>query len=715
MEDFKTLNLGRTYSSLHSDLVKDLTVPLLERAVTYNRAVGFFSSSWLREVSKGMAKFARKGGKARIVTSIRLSEEDWKAIQKGYDKQKIEQLITYQIQNVIEELEQALEEETLATLSWMISEDILDFRFGIPIGRLHGGIFHTKLSIFFDKYQNGVALFGSQNDSLQATKNEETLNVFTTWDHGKEYFDDHLKDFEEKWNGNNSTLKSFRIPEAARYIIVKAGEGLHCPYINTSVNYGLQIREPSLSDGKKLRDYQEKAITAWEKNDYRGLFAMATGTGKTFTAIASSIKLYETLGSLAVIILVPYQHLVEQWYDELCEYGFDPIRCYSSYPHWYEKASTRLREFKNGVTKHFCCITSNDSAVVPRFQELIKKIDREWLLIADEVHELGAKSKRAALFPEARFRIGLSATPSRWYDEEGTEVITKYFNKKVIEFGLKEAINSEFLTNYDYYVIPVELTNTELEEYIKETRIISRLYSNKEKNTKQIEIHALKRARILGGAKNKLPALLKQVRQHRQEEKDKGNPYTHNLFYCNPGEHRAVLKALSDEGMKVHEFVHSVSKQERARVLDAFANAEIQGIVAVKCLDQGVDIPATKRAYILASSTNPRQYIQRRGRILRKAQGKHRAFLFDFMVGPWNLERDYPKKMAQSLLKRELPRFVEFNDLSMIKYKMKDYLLPMCEHYGMVEYLSLAPWDIYRRVQEIESDVLISQTEFERE
>jgi hypothetical protein len=172
MFDFKDLKFKRTYSSLHDDLVTDLINPLLRESLRYDRAVGFFSSSWLKEVAEGLAIFAQKGGKARIVTSIKLSDDDWEAIQRGevgdYD---IQCLIDKQIFSSIDELKEAIEVQTLATLSWMISQNILEFKFAIPIGRLQGGIFHTKSSLFYDSYNNGIAVFGSQNDSHQATLN----------------------------------------------------------------------------------------------------------------------------------------------------------------------------------------------------------------------------------------------------------------------------------------------------------------------------------------------------------------------------------------------------------------------------------------------------------------------------------------------------------------------------------------------------------------
>lgn len=682
MRNFKDLNLKLSYSSLDSDLMKDLINPILEKSERYDRAVGFFSSTWLKEAATGLSNFACNNGKARIITSIQLSEEDWKSIEDGQQK-IVDNIITNSIFSVVEELKNALEYKTLDILSLMVSNNILDFKFGIPIGRLQGGIFHTKLFLFYDKFNNGIAVFGSQNDSLQATKNEETLDVFTNWDFGKEYFLLHEKSFKEKWLGNNKTLKTYNIPEAAKHIIIRAKSIPSKTFLINKV------------EKKILKEYQNKAIQEWKNNSYKGLFEMATGSGKTFTSILAAKEIFNKDGKLFFVVLVPYQHLVEQWSDELKSEGFDPIHCYSANSKWFNQANTILSEFELQIISKVCIVATHDTAITPKFQKFINKISFDWLLIGDEVHGLGSKLRRKALFESAIYRIGLSATPSRWYDDEGTSIIQNYFIKTVIKYSLKDAIDEGSLTKYDYLPILTNLTDEETINYEEITIKISNLQriKNQKKNQiidKQLESLYRKRAKIIGGAENKVLELINLVKSHMKNNDD----YSHNLFYCNPGEHRDVLKALSEIGLKVHEFVHNVPKNERMKILNSFDKGEIQGIVSIKCLDEGVNIPSTKRAYILASSTNPREFIQRRGRVLRNYPNKDVAYIYDFLVGPWD-DFNGSFLVGQGLLRRELPRFLEFNELSRRKNSTISIINEFCKKYDMLNELYMKPWEIY--------------------
>jgi superfamily II DNA or RNA helicase len=194
------------------------------------------------------------------------------------------------------------------------------------------------------------------------------------------------------------------------------------------------------------------------------------------------------------------------------------------------------------------------------------------------------------------------------------------------------------------------------------------------------------------------------VQKHQAQAKASGEPYLHNLFYCSPGESELVVQKLHQIGLKVHKFVCEVPLKERGKILKAFEAGDLEGIVAIKCLDEGVDIPATKRAYILASTSNPREFIQRRGRILRRHSGKYTADLYDFVVGPWGRSNQYDDDIAKSLLRRELPRIVEFNSLSETKHTATKEIYEVCNYYGMGDLLYLEPWELYKRINNQELD-----------
>ncbi len=698
--------LKKTYSSIDDNLIDDLIVPVLSRSVKYDRAVGFFSSSWLKEVAKGLAIFARFGGKARIVTSVKLSDQDWKAIQDGQNPEMhIQTVIDKQVFNTIQELTEAIEIETLATLSWMIAQNILEFRFAMPIGKLQGGIFHTKLFLFYDQDNNGIAVFGSQNDSHQSTINEESLSVYTSWNFGKDYFEEYKNDFEKKWQGNSNTLKTYTISEAAKNKIIYAGKNYTCPYLRKEgIQAEILTEQPSedMHPSKSLRPYQNKAIENWESNNYNGLFEMATGSGKTFTSISAANKLYERNGTLCLVVLAPYKHLVTQWAKELESFGFDPILCFEDSKKWQDEAYPELQKYKAGITKKVCFVATHATSAMKPFQEFIQSINHDWLIIADEVHGLGSEKQSISLFPDAKYRIGLSATPRRWYDEAGSERLMNYFKKIVVEYDLKNAIEDKALTKYEYNPVLTELTDIELFNFEILTRKIG-LIVVKKKKTKEdkeyLEKLCRERAKIIGKAENKLSILIGLVQQHRNDILEKGEKYIHNLFYCAPGEHKQILEALSAIGLKVHEFVADVKQSDRTKILKAFEEGSIEGLVAIKCLDEGVDIPATKRAYILASSTNPREFIQRRGRVLRKSDetGKTKAYIYDFMIGPWTPDL-YDYNTGQCLLKRELPRFSEFNNLNDLKYETQEKIKYACEHFDTMNEIDMKPWEVYAKI-----------------
>ncbi|MDX2105616.1 MAG: DEAD/DEAH box helicase family protein [Candidatus Melainabacteria bacterium] len=692
---FKTLDLKTTYCSTSVDLYKDVVAPLLEGSVRYDRAVGFFSSLWLKEVALGLAHFVANKGKARIVTSVKLSERDWAAIKNGSRSEDPEALIELKISEAIDSLKASFEHRTLGALSWLVANDVLDFRFSVPIGRLDGGILHSKLALFYDKDNSGVAVFGSQNDSAQANVNEETISIFTSWGVGKDYFEDYKTAFEEKWNGNNSSIRTFGISEAARRNIIMVGENFQQLFCG---EVGLQESQQD-KKSRKLRDYQEVAIDAWFNNDCQGLFEMATGSGKTFTSISAAMRLLETQEQLAVVVVAPYTHLVEQWANELREFGFNPVVCAGGYAQWQPSANKKLLEFKAGITKTLCLVCTHSTASNEKFIEFTERLPGSWLLIADEVHGLGASKFRNALFESAKFRIGLSATAARWFDDEGTAFVRNYFRTTVIEYGLKEGIEEGSLTQYGYFPVLVELSHDELEEYSKLCKQIFMAVSKGGVDDEHTQHLLRKRARLLGAASLKLPTLLNLVREHQIQCQQYGIGYIHNLFYCSPGEHEEVVSALSSIGLKVHKFVYDVPQNVRNDVLKAFAIGDLDGIVAIKCLDEGVDIPATTRAYILASTTNPREFVQRRGRLLRNYPGKVCPELYDFVIGPWGHVNDYSEEVAKSLLRRELPRIVEFNSLSRSKHTATQDVYAYCKNYGMEEFLYMEPWEVYQAIQ----------------
>lgn len=627
--------LKATYSSLETNLVKNVVDPLLQASIKYDRGVGFFTSGWLKEAARGILVFVKQGGKARIITSPNLSVKDWQTIRAAKKKKQHNLIIKTSIENGLQELEQNLQQDTLAALAWLIRDDILDFRFAIPKIELGGGIFHSKLSLFTDGQGNGVALHGSQNDSHQASLNEESYSVFCSWNEGQEWYAEHRVRFDNMWNNSFKNLHVLKVREAEKAIIIRNTDKSPRPYSfpeKSSSSIITKPMQPAMSSIISLRDYQKKAINEWKLNDRQGIFEMATGTGKTITAIAAAVTVFEQQGRLALIVLVPYKHLVDQWVKDLLNFGFDPVRCYENKTTWKQPAGSAIREFNAGLVNHICFVTTHKTASMEAFQNVMKRLRPPYLLLGDEIHELGSRKLRKGLLEKATCRIGLSATPDRWYDEEGTSTLRKYFGKTVIEYDLKHAIEEKYLTPYHYFPEQIDFTEDEAKEYKRLTTSIAKLSHDREKNKSKLEGLLRKRADLIGKAENKIPHLLNILEQHRKECESQDELFQHILIYCNKGTHRKVLQAVNRIGLRAHEFVYDVDLQTRGEVLKSFSRGEIDCLVAIRCLDQGVDVPATKRAYILASSTNPREFVQRRGRILRKSKGKPYAVVYDFLL-----------------------------------------------------------------------------------
>ena len=461
----------------------------------------------------------------------------------------------------------------------------------------------------------------------------------------------------------------------------------------------------SIPSWLKLRFYQQQAIDNWKKNRCRGIFKMATGTGKTKTALSAAIALLEACRrnpqkpSLAIVIICPYNHLVTQWAEDCESFGIDYLRCFGSRHSWMVQAEQMVTALKirSDEAKYACFITSNASFAMEPFQNLLASLGNNLLIIADEAHNLGAERQICSLPDHANFRIALSATPERWFDDEGTNAIQEYFGDTVIEFGLKEALDANCLTPYYYYPVIVELTDEEADKYISISEQLSKLYLIPEKNRKaatedKIKKLLLQRARLQASAKNKTVRLFEIIREKYLKE-------SHLLIYCGDGRVETpdeenirqieyVVKTLgNDLGLKAHPFTSEEKIETRNSIRARFASGDLQALVAIRCLDEGVDIPATKTAFILASSTNPRQFIQRRGRVLRLSPetGKDFAIIYDFIVIlPQHLSYgDF--KTERQLLKKELARVNEFANLARNKHEANAELRDLKKNYNLLD------------------------------
>lgn len=725
---FKDHKVKSEYRSLIDNVVQDFYIPLLRESVSYKRAVGFFSSSSLVEISKGIAEMASEGGKIQIVASPYLSDEDIEAIKKGYDdrNQIIEKALLAQI---AEEPTDYYSMERLNLLASLIADGVMDIQIAYTEDQRGIGMYHEKMGIIEDAVGDKIAFSGSNNESATAMSiNYETMDVFRSWGDPSEIERVRLKEnaFYSIWHDTEPNIKVLEFPNITDALIEKYRR--RSPNFNIDkdqfarriLTYATRLSEMSREiEGPigarvpadiELREYQKEAIASWVGENYRGIFDMATGTGKTLTGLGAISKLSEDLDDvLAVIIVCPYQHLVEQWVEDIVRFNIKPIIGYSSSPQkdWKKRLARAVRDQKLRREKSFFCfVCTNATFTNSTVQEEISKIQSSVLLVVDEAHNFGARSLSRLLDERFTYRLALSATLDRHRDDEGTAALYDFFGKKCIEYSLERAIDQDKLTKYKYYPIPVYLTDEELEKYEQKSYEMSKCLikgkDGKYKLNKRGEILAMERARIVAGASQKLEALREYIAPYADdnnilvycgatnvidEKADSSNTDDEDIRQI-----EAVTRILGNEfHMEVAKFTSEENMETRATIKEQFQKGDrLQAIVAIKCLDEGVNIPGIRTAFILASTTNPKEYIQRRGRVLRKADNKPFAEIYDFVTLPRELDSvsGLTTEQAQrdlSLVKNELARIKEFGRLSMNSMEANDLIWDIQEAYHITE------------------------------
>lgn len=697
---FPDHNIKSEYRSLIDNVVQDFYLPILGDAICYKRAVGFFSSSALAEISKGICKMASHGGKIEIVASPYLSEEDMKAIQQGYQNREtyIKEAILRQIREE-DVSDDYYTLERLNLLTKLIEDDILDIK--IAYTEKNGGIgmYHEKMGLMEDSSGNTIAFSSSMNESATAMEvNYETIDVFCGWksDYERDQVALKKKAFDSIWNDKECGIKVISAPEITQALVKKFQRQAPVSFrldeeqfkkdkksaTRVATEHPIGARMP---EEIQLRDYQQAAVAAWAGSNYRGIFSMCTGAGKTISGLAAVAKLSQDLNDcLATIIVCPYQHLVEQWVEDIVKFNIKPIIGYSSSSQkdWKKRLEKAIRDQRMIPKKSFFCLVCTNATFSSAFvQEQIDKIKAPILLMVDEAHNFGAQRIRKLLDDRFTYRLALSATMDRHRDEEGTAALYNFFGKKCIDYTLEQAIRDGKLTPYKYYPVVVYLSDDELEKYSEiSSEMAKHIIQGRSGNAKLDsygEMLAIKRSRVVAGAIAKISELRKQIEPYKNQN--------NILVYCgatnildeksddsdvDSGDIKqidAVTHMLGNElGMRVARFTSRESIEERTTIKEKFQDdGKLQAIVAIKCLDEGVNIPGIKTAFILASTTNPKEYIQRRGRVLRKAPGKSHAEIYDFVTLPRPLDEVPGLTIEQanrdvSLVKNECARMQEF-------------------------------------------------------
>jgi len=674
----KSVVLKKFYDSDVDNIVRDFYIPALSKSVLYKRLTGFFSSTSLAVAARGISKLISNDGNVQLITGARFRKVDVEAIKEAYDNPEnvIERMMLEELDNI----EDAFLEDHVSALGWMVAQKRLEIKVAIVLDEdgypldenavERQGVFHQKVGILEDEDGNRISFSGSNNESATGWLNNiEEFKVFRSWEEAeKEYLESDLKKFEKLWSEDTKRTRVLDIPNAIKNKLIKmAPENIDALNLDRWLEVAVERREIV-----KLRDYQKEAFNSWLGNDKKGIFEMATGTGKTFAALACLKKVIRKERKIVTVIAVPFIHLGKQWEDEIEKFGIrsETLIADSSNPNWKDKLVDLLRDIQLDISESLIILTTHATFALEDFIRIIRNSGLKFFLIADEVHGVGAPIRREGLIEEYNYRLGLSATPKRWFDLEGTETLFDYFGDIVFSYPIKKAIDDGYLVPYEYKPYFTELTEQEIEQYEEETEKIAKAYyqsKDDEERAEWFSLLCIKRQNIVKNAQNKL-IVLKEILRDAGELK-------HCLVYCSPQQIDDVQDVLNKENIMQHRFTETEGIKpeeeygyvsERQFLLQNLSKGRLQALVAMRCLDEGVDIPPARLAIMLENSGNPREYIQRRGRVLRPFPGKKHAIIYDIIVIPSLHKYVEPEvlEIEKRILTKELIRYKDFAQIA---------------------------------------------------
>ncbi len=687
------LNLKDNYSSDDSNILNEFVKPCLMNSKEYFRSVGYLDSKVLALLGEEFESFSNIGGECRLLIGKTISPEDYLAIKEG--ALNPERFLEFPDLSILwNEIDKNdVQKKGLLILSWLVAKGVIRIKYSLR----PNGIHHDKFAYFRDHDRSEIVAHGTNNDTRNANLpeyNYESLSVFKSWDVDvyKRFGEYKLAEFLRLWSGNSKNSISVDAPDPVlEKISCLSEDKIHDNEfrelffeLKKNIEKGKNLPDIPLFFGStrfELKRHQEKAIKNYFSSDYKGIFALATGSGKTITAIYAATLLSKQIAldnniDILVLVSVPYQILADQWVDNLRIFGYEPIKAYGSINNWFEPIKMKLNLNAFDSTARITSIVSvNKTLQSNEFLNLISEYDSSQIIfIGDECHRLGniVHNKKT---PKADYKIGLSATPWGEKEIQLKERLISYFGKPISYYGLSDAFRDDVLVKYEYYFDIVELNEDEAELYenhSNEARKLQAIQLNGGViNESALAYHLNMRAAVLGSANEKfelLPNILERIKEK--------TGLKHLLVYCGSGTtddsdisdmslrdiERAQIIANKKNNLQSARITAKESQSARNSILGSFSAGTIDSVFAIKVLDEGFDMPGIKSALLLASSRNERQFIQRRGRVLRKNKGKDKAYIWDIIV---TSKRSLSEGTSKELTEYELLRALEFARLAL--------------------------------------------------
>lgn len=636
----KELQLRKSYESDASQnhLLDDFYTPVLQRTKKYFRIAGFFSSTALSVAVKGIEELIHNNGTMFLLISPELSEEDWQTIRAHGSLQGNEKIFSGWNTD-------SFQDDHLKLLAWLLDNNRLKIKIVVGVKSRYS-LFHQKVGIFMDENGDMVSFSGSVNETAQAwLNNVEEFKVFCSWNPvQKEYLESDYRKFLAYWkNEKPDVAKAFDIPETIREKLIQLK-----PRDVVDLDVMRQYREKSRTQAFQMNlfPHQQRAVQAWKENHFSLLMEMATGTGKTRTALACMVEKLKEETPFLTIVSTPQNTLSRQWLEDVKRLGIplDRTEVIDGTNHdWQNDLSILLLDLSRRFWKNALILTTHSLASGEKFRKLLKQHLQKTkvLFICDEVHAAGANKMRGALLPEYQFRVGLSATPQRMFDEEGTSLIQDYFGGKSFTFTIADALRTinpatekPFLNRFRYHPVFVYLSDKEGREYATISRQIAIELNKEEPDEEKLQRLYDRRADISKNAAAKLPAFSEMLGSiSAQEIQD-------TLVFVSDKQLVPCMERLAQKGIMRAKITEdeSASKlddqglSERQRLIKQFTDHNLQVLLGMKCLDEGIDIPNARVAFLLANSTNPREYVQRVGRVIRQAPNKPVSEIYDFIT-----------------------------------------------------------------------------------